>query len=39
MSRATDEVKKPEDELLDTICSDITANLPSALVDMELVTS
>ena len=28
MSRATEDLKKPEDELLGNICSDIAANLP-----------
>ena len=32
------ETKKPEDELLDNICQDISMNLPSEVIDMEMVT-
>lgn len=39
MSRATEETMKPEDDLLQNIFSDITANLPNAEVDMDLVTT
>ena len=39
MSRATESQKRPEDDLLGSICSDIAQNLPDALVDMDQVTS
>ena len=38
MSRASDDLKKPEDELLEAICDDITSNLRSTTIDMETVT-
>lgn len=31
------ETKKPEDELLETICQDISLNLPESLIDMDIV--
>lgn len=35
--RAIDEQVKPEDAIMDTICSDITSNLPYKPVDMDTV--
>ena len=32
------ETKKPEDELLENICQDISLNLPTSLIDMDVVT-
>ena len=38
MQRVQKETKRPEDELLESICADISMNLPSTLIDMDIVT-
>ena len=38
MQRVQKETKRPEDEQLESICADISMNLPSTLIDMDVVT-